>query len=109
MYRLVLVGMILMLLSSSAFAIGGAFMKPSDGFTRFGPSLAVAACFLSGTVLLARAVQQGSLSTTYVIALGLEATVAVGVGMLVLGERVSLIQAAGIALIVSGLVVVHTG
>ena len=98
-----------LILASVAFSAGGAFMKPSGGFTRLGPSLAVVACFLVGAVLLTRAVSQGNLSTTYVIGLGLEALVSVGVGLLLLGERLTALQTVGLACILVGLVVVRTG
>jgi multidrug transporter EmrE-like cation transporter len=98
-----------LILASVAFSAGGAFMKPSGGFTRPGPSLAVVACFVLGAVLLTRAVSRGNLSTTYVLGLGLEALVSVGVGLLLLGERLTIVQTAGIACILVGLVVVRTG
>jgi len=98
-----------LILASVAFSAGGAFMKPSGGFTRLGPSLAVVACFVLGAVLLTRAVSHGNLSTTYVLGLGLEAVVSVGVGMLLLGERLTIMQTAGIVCILVGLVVVRTG
>ena len=98
-----------LILASVAFSAGGAFMKPSGGFTRLGPSLAVVACFVLGAILLTRAVSNGNLSTTYVLGLGLEAVVSVGVGMLLLGERLTAMQTIGIACILVGLVVVRTG
>jgi multidrug transporter EmrE-like cation transporter len=96
-----------LILASMAFATGGAFMKPSHGFTRPGPSLAVAVCFVIGAVLLTRAVSHGGLSTTYVVGLGLEAVASIALGLALLGEHVTLGQCAGIGLILAGLVVVH--
>ena len=96
-----------LLLSSIAFSVGGAFMKPSNGFTQVGPSSVVIACFVFGAVLLTRAVGRGSLSTTYVLGLGLEAVVSVAVGLAVLGERLTTRQAVGVGLIVLGLVAVR--
>jgi multidrug transporter EmrE-like cation transporter len=93
-----------LLLSSIAFSVGGAFMKPSNGFTQVGPSSVVIVCFVFGAVLLTRAVGRGNLSTTYVLGLGIEAVVSVAVGLAVLGERLTTRQAAGIGLIVLGLV-----
>jgi multidrug transporter EmrE-like cation transporter len=96
-----------LLLSSVAFSVGGAFMKPSNGLTQVGPSVIVVACFVCGAVLLTQAVGRGTLSTTYVLGLGIEAVVSVAVGLAVLGERLTARQVAGIGLIVLGLVVVR--
>ena len=98
-----------LILASLAFSAGGMLMKPSGGFTRLGPSLGIAACFLIGAVLLTRAVDRGGLSTTYVIGLGLEAVVSVGVGLLLLGETLTVPQGAGIALILCGVVALNSG
>ena len=54
------------IIGSVAFSIGGAFMRMSDGFTRLWPSLIVATCFVVGAGFLAKAVNRGGLSTTYV-------------------------------------------
>jgi quaternary ammonium compound-resistance protein SugE len=96
-----------LVLSSVAFAIGGAFMKPSVGFTRLVPSGIVLSCFLLGAVGMTMAVQRGSLGRTYLVGLGLEAVAAVAIGVVVLGERMSTSQTAGIALVISGLMLVR--
>lgn len=96
-----------LVLASLAFGAGGAFMKPSQGFTRVGASAAVTVCFLVGAVLLTRAVERGGLATTYVVGLGLEALVTVGVGLALLGERLTPVRALGILLVLAGLVTVH--
>jgi len=91
------------IIGSVAFSIGGAFMRMSDGFTRLWPSLIVATCFVVGAGFLAKAVNRGGLSTTYVVGLGLEALISVGIGLAVLGERLTLAQTAGVAIILVGL------
>lgn len=96
-----------LIMASLAFSVGGVLMKPSHGFTRLGPSVGILVCFALGAVLLTRAVNQGNLSTTYVIGLGLEAVVSVAVGLLLLGETLTPSQAVGIGLILSGLVAVR--
>jgi multidrug transporter EmrE-like cation transporter len=96
-------------LASIAFSTGGILMKPSSGFTRLGPSIGIVVCFMIGAVLLSRAVDRGGLSTTYVIGLGLETIVTVGAGLLLLGETLTVPQAAGIVLIVGGVIALETG
>lgn len=100
-----LVALIIMLLigaGSALFCLGGAFMKASHGFTEPLPSIVVALSFMVGAVCLSRAVSDQMLSTTLIIGLGLEALGAVALGVLVLGERLSLPQTGGVALVISG-------
>jgi multidrug transporter EmrE-like cation transporter len=97
------------IIGSVAFSVGGAFMRPSDGFTRLWPSLIVATCFVVGAGFLAKAVNRGGLSTTYVIGLGLEALISVGIGLAVLGERLTGAQTAGVAIILVGLATLKHG
>ena len=97
------------ILGSLAFSIGGAFMRLSDGFTKFWPSVIIAACFVIGAGLLARAVDRGGLSTTYVVGLGIEAVISVAIGLALLGERLTVAQTAGIAIILLGLVTLKQG
>lgn len=96
-----------LLLASFAFSVGGVFMKPSAGFTRMLPSVVVVCAFAVGAIFLTRAVSAGNLSTTYVIGLGLETVVATAVGLLVLKERISAVQAIGLVLVVGGIVLLR--
>jgi small multidrug resistance pump len=97
------------IIGSLAFSIGGAFMGLSDGFTRFWPSVAIAVCFVVGAAFLARAVNHGGLSTTFVVGLGVEAVISVGIGLALLGERLTGAQTVGIAIILIGLATLEHG
>lgn len=97
------------IIGSLAFSIGGAFMGVSDGFTKFWPSVVIAACFVIGAGFLARAVNRGGLSTTFVVGLGIEAVISVGIGLALLGERLTAAQVTGIAIILIGLVTLKQG
>ncbi|HEY7627376.1 MAG TPA: SMR family transporter [Ilumatobacteraceae bacterium] len=101
--------MVSIIVGSLAFSIGGAFMGNSAGFTRLWPSVLVAACFVIGAGFLARAVHEGGLSTTYVLALGVEAIASVTIGLAILGERLTIAQLAGIVIILVGLVTLKHG
>ena len=83
-----------------AFVIGGAFMTQRG-------LLALAAvyfCFLVGATLQLRATQAVSnMSLTYLITLGLEAALSLGVGLVLLGDRYSQVQVWGIALVIAGI------
>ncbi len=96
-----------LVLSSVLFSVGGLLMSASQSFTRTVPSIGVVACFAVGSALLAIAVGQGGLGSTYVMGLGIEATITITVGLLVLGERMSIQQGAGVVLIVIGLALVR--
>lgn len=99
--------MTLILAGSIAFSIGGAFMKASDGLTRFTPTMVVFLSFVLGAGLLTRAVTGANLSTTVVLGLGMEAVLTVLIGFLFLGDRVSIGQAAGMLLVVVGVALVR--
>ena len=53
------------------------------------------------------AVNRGNLSSTYVIGVGLEATLAVGFGLVVLHERLTMLQIAGMVLIICGILLLR--
>ncbi|MBA3289810.1 MAG: QacE family quaternary ammonium compound efflux SMR transporter [Acidimicrobiia bacterium] len=95
--------------ASIAFAVGGAFMKSADGFTRLWPSVAVVVLFIVGAVLLAQAVRVQGLSTAYAVGLGLEAVVSVALGRWLFGEQLSVSQLAGVGLILAGVAGVRFG
>ncbi len=94
---------------SVAFSIGGAFMPATNGFRVLSPSLVVALSFLIGAAMLARAVAASNLSTTMTLGLGIEALLTVGVGRFLLGDRITVVQALGMLLIVEGVVLVRVG
>ena len=98
------------ILASLAFAVGGAFMKLSDGFTRPWPSAAVAVLFLVGArrCSASRSGREG-LSTAYTIGLGIEAVVSIALGRWMFGERLTGPQLVGVLLILAGVVSVRLG
>jgi quaternary ammonium compound-resistance protein SugE len=98
-----------LILASVSFAIGAAFMKVSEGFSRPWPSAAVAVFFLAGAVLLGFAIGSEGLSTAYTIGLGIEAVVSIGLGCWMFGERLSIPQVFGVVLILAGVVSVRLG
>jgi len=99
--------MIHVVAASVAFSVGGALMKSSDGFNRLAPSLLVGVLFVVGAGLMAKAVSSDGLSKAFVMGLGVEAVVSVGIGAMVLGERLHLTQWTGLAFIVLGVAVVR--
>jgi multidrug transporter EmrE-like cation transporter len=97
------------LAASMAFAVGGAFMKAADGFTRPWPTVAVVALFVLGAFLLTCAVQKSGLSTAYTIGLAVEAIVSIILGVRLFGEHLSPAKLIGVALILVGVAGVRFG
>ena len=92
----------LLALAALRYAVGGLFMKASAGVTRLWPTLGVVALFTAGALLQARGMKDTELSVGYVVVLGLEAVVAVLLGVLYLHEAMHLPRLAAIMLIVAG-------
>jgi multidrug transporter EmrE-like cation transporter len=92
----------LLLLAALCFAAGGVFMKTSAGVSRLLPTIAFLLLFLAGALLQARAMRRLDMGVVYVAVLGLEAILAMGFSVLLLGERLSLFRLVAVVLIVAG-------
>lgn len=79
-------------------------MKQSDGFSRLTPSVITIVTMIASFALLALAMKSLPLGTAYTIWTGIGAVGAFAVGVLVLGEQLSLMRVAAALLIVSGIV-----
>jgi small multidrug resistance pump len=87
---------------SLAFSVGAAFMKSAQGFTRIVPSTVVAVMFLIGAIFVTRAVMTESLSTAIIVGLGIEAVLSLLIGLVLFREQITLVQSAGMGLIIVG-------
>ena len=90
-----------------SYGLGGACMKLSDGLRRPTSTIGVYALFAFGATLQALSLRRTELGVAYVLVLGLEALVALGLALLVFGESVSPQKAVGVALILIGAFLVH--
>jgi len=79
-------------------------MKQSEGFTRLGPSLITYAAMFASFWLLSLAMKALPLGTAYTMWTGIGAVGAFIVGVIVLGEQLSVLRVMAALLIVSGLV-----
>jgi quaternary ammonium compound-resistance protein SugE len=79
-------------------------MKLSDGFTRPVPTAVTLVTMVGSFGLLSLAMRSLPLGTAYTIWTGIGAVGAFAVGILVLGEQVSVSRLLAVGLIVSGLV-----
>lgn len=79
-------------------------MKASEGFTRPWPTVGMVGFMISSFWLLSLSMRTLPLGAAYAIWTGIGAVGAFTVGVLILGEALTPMRLAGVALIVSGLV-----
>ncbi|MDX3116836.1 MULTISPECIES: multidrug efflux SMR transporter [Streptomyces] len=84
-------------------------MKYSDGFSRLWPSLLTAVGYVVSFLLLARTLKTVGIGTAYAIWSGTGTAAIAFIGLALFGESLTLTKAAGIVLIVAGVVVLNLG
>ncbi|MEU5522228.1 multidrug efflux SMR transporter [Streptomyces sp. NPDC093250] len=84
-------------------------MKYSDGFSRLWPSLLTVAGYLVSFALLAQTLRTVAIGTAYAIWAGVGTAAIATIGIVFLGEALTAARAAGIALIIIGVVVLNLG
>ncbi len=94
----------LLLLVAGALEVVWAYaMKLSQGFSQFVPSAVTLVAMLGSVVLLGLAMRSLPLGTAYAVWTGIGAVGAFLVGILWLGEAVTLLRLVAVGLIVAGL------
>ena len=81
------------------------FMKQSEGFTRLWPSVATLAFMGVSFALLSLAMKSLPMGTAYVIWTGIGAAGAFVVGVVLLGESLTVMRVVAALLVVTGLVI----
>lgn len=84
-------------------------LKQSDGFTRPLWSVAVVLGYCLSFFLLSQVLKTIPVSVAYAVWSGAGTAVVAAIGMVVLGEPVSLLKVGGIALIIAGVVALNVG
>ncbi|TXS14319.1 QacE family quaternary ammonium compound efflux SMR transporter [Streptomyces sp. adm13(2018)] len=84
-------------------------MKYSDGFSKLWPSLVTGIGYVVAFALLAQALKTLQVGTAYAVWAGAGTAAVAAIGILFLGETLSLAKIAGIALIIAGVVVLNLG
>ncbi|WP_413756658.1 DMT family transporter [Streptomyces sp. MMBL 11-3] len=84
-------------------------MKYSDGFSRLWPSVLTAVGYLVAFTLLAQTLKTVAVGTAYAIWAGLGTAAIAAIGVVFLGEGLTVTKFAGIALIIGGVVVLNMG
>src|SRR6186997_3397535 len=95
------------LLAAACFGAGGLFMQQADGFRHLGPGVVFLGLFVAGAVLQSFAMRGEAMAVTYVVVLGLEATLAVVLAVVFLGETLSVVRIAGLVFTIAGIVLLR--
>jgi len=95
--------LLLLVIASVLYAIGGLFMKLSSGMSRPAPTVAFLTLFVGGALCQALGMRRTDLVVSYVLVLGAEALVAVMLSALYLHERYSPSRIAAILVILAGM------
>ncbi|MEV2217703.1 multidrug efflux SMR transporter [Streptomyces sp. NPDC050997] len=82
-------------------------MKYSDGFSRLVPSLLTVLGYVVSFTLLAQTLRTVSIGTAYAIWAGVGTAAIATIGIVFLGDGMTLAKAGGIALIIVGVVVLN--
>nr|WTC08184.1 multidrug efflux SMR transporter [Streptomyces anthocyanicus] len=102
-------GYLLLAGAIAAEVAGTTAMKYSEGFSRLVPSLLTALAYVLSFALLAQTLKILAVGTAYAIWAGVGTAAIATIGVAFMGEGMTLTQAAGIALIIIGVVVLNLG
>jgi len=87
--------------------VGTSALKATEGFTRLGPSLIAVAGYAVAFFLLSLAVQRFPIGVLYAVWSGLGIVLIASVGAIMYGDKLDLPAIIGMALILSGVVVIQ--
>jgi small multidrug resistance pump len=102
-------GYLLLVGAIAAEVAGTTAMKYSEGFSRLLPSLLTVLGYIVSFSLLAQTLKTLSVGTAYAIWSGLGTAAIAAIGIVFMGEGMTAAKAAGIALIIVGVVVLNLG
>ncbi|MDN3248688.1 multidrug efflux SMR transporter [Streptomyces sp. ZSW22] len=102
-------GYLLLAGAIAAEVAGTTAMKYSEGFSKLGPSLLTALAYVLSFALLAQTLKVLAVGTAYAIWAGVGTAAIAAIGVLFMGEGMTVTKAAGIALIIVGVVVLNLG
>ncbi|AXL88000.1 ligand-binding protein SH3 [Streptomyces sp. CB09001] len=102
-------GYLLLAGAIAAEVAGTTAMKYSEGFSRLVPSLLTALAYVLSFALLAQTLKILAVGTAYAIWAGVGTAAIATIGVAFMGEGMTATKAAGIALIIIGVVVLNLG
>lgn len=89
--------------------VGTSLLKSTDSFTRLWPSVLCLSAYAASFVLLAQTVKVIPVGLTYAMWSGLGTASIVGVGVVALGETLSVTKIIGVGLVIGGVVLLNLG
>lgn len=98
---------LLLVLAIIAEVVGTSFLKLSEGFTRPGPTIIVAVCYLTAFYFLSLTLHSIPVGIAYALWSGVGVVLIALVGWLAFGQALSNGELAGMAMIVGGVVLLH--
>jgi small multidrug resistance pump len=98
---------ILLAIAITAEVLGTSFLKASDGFTRLWPSVVVVISYCIAFYFLALTLKTMPVGIAYAVWAGAGIALIAVIGWAVFGQALDMPAAAGIALIVAGIVVLQ--
>lgn len=100
----------LFLVAAIALEVAGTSLLPAtEGFSRRLPTLACLASYAGAFALLAETVRHIPVGVAYAMWAGLGTAAIVTIGVVFLGESVSIVKVAGIALVIGGVITLNLG
>jgi multidrug transporter EmrE-like cation transporter len=92
-----------LILAAAMYAVGGLFMKLSDGVSRPGPTAAFMALFVFAAAIQAMGMRQADMGSSYIFVLGAEALASALLSVLYLHEHWSPLRVAAVFLVLVGI------
>ena len=100
---------VFLVLAITAEVVATSLLKSTDGFTRLWPTAATLTGYVVSFVFLSQAVKQIPIGVAYAMWSGLGTAAIVSIGIVFLGEGVSVAKIAGVALVIAGVVLLNLG
>ena len=100
---------VFLLLAISSDVTASSLLKSTVGFTRLWPSIAVLTGYVLSLVFLSLAVKTIPIGVAYAVWSGLGTAAVATIGIVLLGEDISVTKVAGVALVVGGVVLLNLG
>lgn len=95
-------------LAIASEVLATALLKSTEGFTRLWPTVTVLAAYATSFFMITQSLQRGmQVGVAYAIWAGLGVTLIVIVGVVFLSEPITLAKAAGVLLVVAGVVTLN--
>jgi small multidrug resistance pump len=98
------------LLVAVAFEVlATSLLKSTDGFTRLWPTLACLGAYAASFAALSIAVRQVPVGVAYAMWSGIGTVAIVAIGVVLLGESLSVGKVVGVAMVIGGVVLLNLG